>query len=105
MTGYRTIDGYLDDMESVAQAVAALLRPNAHLVINAATTVDDSGDATPLAEDIAVRLARHLVRRPDLPIEWDVPPSGVVDDRCIVFQKLRQQQHVTGSIRRLAPAT
>lgn len=90
LTGYRTSDGdyatYLDELESVASQVASILRPGGHLVVNAATIVSD-GDSTRLAEDIGARVARHLARRPDLPIAWDEQPPGIVDDRCLVFRK------------------
>jgi len=90
MTGYRTLDGtyptYLDEVESVFAAVATLLQPGGHLIINAATTVNEDG-VTPLAEDIADRVSRHLVRHPDLQIAWDATLSGVLDDRCLVFEK------------------
>jgi len=90
LTGYRTLDGryptYLDEIEFIFSAVATLLRPGGHLVINAATIVAEDG-LTPLAEDIADRVSRHLVRRGDLPIAWDATPPGVVDDRCLVFEK------------------
>jgi DNA modification methylase len=90
LTGYSTLDAsyptYLDDLESVFSAVAEVLRPGGNLVINAATMV--SGDElTPLADDLADRVSRHLVRRGDLRIAWDAAPPGIVDDRCLVFWK------------------
>ena len=36
---------------------------------------------------LADRLSRHLVRRSDLPIAWDEPLAGIIDDRCLVFVK------------------
>jgi DNA modification methylase len=90
LTGYQTPDGnyetYLNEIETVGAAVAALLRPNGHLVVNAATTLGPGGP-TPLADDIADRLERHLTRCADLPISWDTPPDGIVDDRCLVFRR------------------
>jgi DNA modification methylase len=90
LTGYETLDGdyatYLDDLESVGQQVAALLRPGAHLVVNAAT-ITRTPEPTRLADDVADRLSRHLIRRADLAIEWDIPPAGIIDDRCLVFEK------------------
>lgn len=90
LTAYRTLDGdyatYLDDMEAVGVQVAAALRPGGHLVVNAATTIAGL-EQTRLADDLADRLSRHLVRHPDLPISWDKPPPGIVDDRCLVFEK------------------
>lgn len=89
LTGYRTLDGayetYLDEIESVGRQVAGLLRSDGYLVLNAPTIVSE-GRVTPLATDIGARLARHLARRPDVPICWDEAPPGIVDDRCLVFQ-------------------
>jgi DNA modification methylase len=94
LTGYSTLDGdystYLDDLESVFRAVGTLLRPGGHLVVNVATTVAQ-GQLTPLADDVAVRVARHLVHRGDLRIAWDETPPGIVDDRCLVFEKPAEQ--------------
>lgn len=94
LNGYRTLDGsyptYLDDIESVFRAVATLLGPGRHLVINAATTVSEDA-LTPLAEDIADRASRYLQRRGDLAIAWDETPPGILDDRCLVFEKPRHR--------------
>ena len=93
LTGYKTMDGtyvrYLQELEAVFQSVAKLLRPGGHLVINAATTVNEN-DITPLADDIAARVARHLERADDLLIAWDAVPPGIIDDRCLVFAKTNQ---------------
>lgn len=90
LTGYRTRDGqydtYLRELESVGQQVAALLRPGGHLVVNAASTSAGS-EVTPLADDLADVLSRHLVRGLDLSLAWDEPPPGIVNDRCLVFEK------------------
>ena len=92
LTGYTTRDAtyptYLNELESIFAAVATLLQPGGHLVINAATTVNEDG-ATPLAEDIADRVSRYLGRHDDLPIAWDATPPGIADDRCLVFEKSR----------------
>jgi hypothetical protein len=55
-------------------------------VINAATTVNVDG-ITPPASDIGERVSGHLTRHPDLLIAWDEMPVGLVDDRCLVFEK------------------
>ena len=90
LTGYRTLDGeyatYLGEMEAVAVQVAELLRPDGYFVVNAAT-IEGAPEPTPLADDLAGRFSRHLVRRPDLSIEWDAVPPGISDDRCLVFVK------------------
>jgi DNA modification methylase len=90
LTGYVTMDGdyetYLDEMESVGRSIAELLRPGGYLVLNAATTIGIDGP-TPLADDLADRLSRHLNRLPDLPIAWDEAPAGIIDDRCLVFRR------------------
>jgi DNA modification methylase len=90
LTGYRTLDGsyprYLDEIESVFRAVATLLRPGGHVVINAATTVSEDG-LTPLAEDVGDRVSRYLRRHGTLAIAWDATLPGVLDDRCLVFEQ------------------
>jgi DNA modification methylase len=90
LTGYRTLDGdyatYLADMEAVGVQITTLLRPGGYLVVNAATIVGTL-EQTPLAEDLADRLSRLLVRHPDLRIDWDEAPPGIADDRCLVFEK------------------
>jgi DNA modification methylase len=90
LTGYRTDDGdyatYLAEMEAIGVDVAKLLRPDGHFVVNAAT-IEGTPERTPLADDLAERFSRHLVREPDLPIEWDALPPGISDDRCLVFVK------------------
>jgi hypothetical protein len=78
---------YVDELDAVFRVVATLLHNCGHLVINAATTVNEDGP-TPLADDIADRVARHLVRRGDLSIAWDATPTGILDDRCLVFEKM-----------------
>jgi len=90
LTGYRTLDGeyatYLGEMEAVAVQVAELLRSGGYLVVNAAT-IEGAPEPTPLADDLADRFSRHLVRRPDLSIAWDAVPPSIRDDRCLVFVK------------------
>ncbi len=93
LTAYTTLDGsyarYLEELESVFASVATLLRPGGHLVINAAATVSEN-DITPLADDIAGRVARQIERRDDLVIAWDAIPPGIIEDRCLVFVKTNQ---------------
>ena len=72
-------------MEAVGAQVAAMLRAGGHLIVNAATIA--GSEPTPLADDLADRFSRHLVRHPDLPIAWDEPPEGITDNRCLVFAK------------------
>jgi DNA modification methylase len=90
LTGYRTLDGkydtYLDEMEAVAVQVAELLNTDGWFVVNAAT-IEGEPEPTTLADDMAERFSRHLVREPDLPIAWDAVPTGISDDRCLVFVK------------------
>ncbi len=90
LTGYQTLDGdyetYLADMDAVGRAIASLLRPGGHLVVNAATTLGPDAP-TPLADDLADRIGRHLIRLPDLGIGWDFEPSGIADDRLLVFRR------------------
>ncbi len=89
LTAYRTLDGdyrtYLDELEATGAAIAGLLRPGGHLVLNVAT-ITAGGQVTPLGADVAERVARHLTLVADLPIHWDVAPEGLIDDRCLVFR-------------------
>ncbi len=89
LTGYRTLDGdyqtYLGELDGIAATVAGLLRPGGHLVLNVAT-VTTGGRVTPLGADVAERVRRHLRLVADLPVRWDVPPAGLIDDRCLVFR-------------------
>ncbi len=89
LTGYRTLDGdydrYLDELEDVFGQVAAILRPGGHAVVNVAT-IEHDGQVTPLAFDVAARVARHLAFRGDIPVCWDDRPPGIVSDHCLVFE-------------------
>ena len=90
LTGYRTLDGdyqtYLNELEAIVSSIAGLLRPGGHLVLNVATIVA-GGRVTPLAAHVAGRVGRHLTLVADLPVLWDVPPQGLIDDRCLVFRR------------------
>ncbi|HSI98864.1 MAG TPA: DNA methyltransferase [Patescibacteria group bacterium] len=90
LTGYRTRDGdyptYLGELEDVFRQVAVLLRPGGHLIVNAADVVHEGG-VTPLADDLRVRIGRHLAFREEIAISWDVPPPSVENDRLLVFAR------------------
>jgi len=92
LTGYLTTDGdyqaYLCEIERVFAAVASLLQPQAHAVVNVANPVSD-GVITPLAWDIARRISHHLTLRQEIFICWDQQPPGLSGDYCLVFQKPR----------------
>jgi DNA modification methylase len=88
LTGYQTNDGdyatYLDELEAVVIQIVGLLRPGGHLVMNVAD-IETEGAITPLARDVSERVIRHANPLREIPICWDEPPSGIVDDRCLVF--------------------
>jgi len=90
LTAYMTDDGdyptYLDELEGVFAAVADLTRPGGHVVVNVANVVGDGGRLTPLAWDVAARVARHLTLVQDVFLCWDDPPPGIAGDYCLVFR-------------------
>ena len=71
-------------LEGVAVQIIGLLRPGGHLVLNVAD-VENDGDITPMARDVAERVARHAELVREITICWDQQPDGVVNDRCLVF--------------------
>jgi len=79
---------YLYEIEGVFAAVASLLQPAAHAIVNVANLVSD-GMITPLAWDIARRISRHLTLRQEVFICWDQQPPALSGDYCLVFQKPR----------------
>ncbi|MEP7019794.1 MAG: DNA methyltransferase [Pseudonocardiales bacterium] len=90
LTGYRTLDGdyptYLAELAEVFAAVARILRPGGHLVINAAN-IRNGELVTPLAWDLTRAVAQHLGLRAETYLEWDDPPEWMSGDYCLVFQK------------------
>jgi DNA modification methylase len=88
LTGYRSNDGdyrtYLDELEEVTVQIVGLLRPGGHLVINVAD-IESGGVVTPLSRDVSERVARHAELVREIHICWDEPPTGILDDRCMVF--------------------
>jgi DNA modification methylase len=91
LTGYTTVDGhyptYLAELTQVFAAVAMLLRPRGHLVINAAN-IRNGDVVTPLAWDITHGVAAHLSLRAETYLQWDQPPDWMSGDYCLVFQKV-----------------
>lgn len=90
LTGYRTFDGdyqvYLAELEAIGSVIAGLLRPGGHLVLNMASIQVD-GRVSPLGMDVTARIKRRIPLVAEVPIQWDDPPPGLVDDRCFVFRK------------------
>jgi DNA modification methylase len=90
LNAYNTDDGdyqrYLAEIGAIFGAVAGLLRPGGHAVVNVATVINGSV-VTPLAWDMAARIARHLVLRQDVFLCWDEQPDGLAGDYCLVFAK------------------
>ena len=93
LTGYTTDDGdyatYLRELGSVFAQVAALLRPGARLVVNAATIVGSDGHATPLAANLAELIDEHVPLLGVTTLEWDEPPPGLDGDYLLWFGKPR----------------
>jgi DNA modification methylase len=90
LTACRTRDGdyqrYLEELNQVFAAVARVLRPGGHLVINAAT-IRTRDVVTPLAWDIARMVAQHLIFRGETYLLWDRPAPWVNGDYCLRYQK------------------
>jgi DNA modification methylase len=90
LTAYSTDDGdyqtYLTEIGAVFGAVTDLLRPGGHLVVNVANVIEDDV-ITPLAWDMAARIAEHLVLRQDVFLCWDEQPEGLAGDYCLVYAK------------------
>jgi DNA modification methylase len=90
LTGYATMDGdyqtYLREIGDVFAAVAGLLKPDGHVVVNVANPVSD-GVITTLAWDIARSISSHLDLRQEIFLCWDQQPPGLSGDYCLVFQK------------------
>jgi DNA modification methylase len=93
LTGYSTMDGDyqtpLREIERVFEAVANLLQPEGHAVVNVANLASDGVITPPLAWDIAGRISRHLTLREEVFICWDQQPPGLSGDYCLMFQKSR----------------
>jgi DNA modification methylase len=91
LTAYRSLDGdyarYLYQLGEIFEAVARLLRPGGHAVVNVATVVDAGGRVTPLAWDVGRRIASHLDLVQDVFLCWDDPPPGIAGDYCLVFRR------------------
>ena len=107
LTGYSTMDGdyqtYLREIERVFAAVASLLQPEAHAVVNVANLVSN-GVITPLAWDIARRVSRHLTLRQEVFICWDQQPPGLSGDYCLVFKSLASAEAIRARPHEIAPA-
>lgn len=92
LTAYTTLDGdyrtYLAQLGDVFGAVAQLLRPGGHLVINAANLRTGSV-VTPLAWDIAHAAGSHLAFRGEVYLRWDQPLPAITGDYCLIFQRPR----------------
>lgn len=90
LTGYTTSDGdyqsYLRELGAVFGAVATLLRPGGHAVLNVANLVA-AETVTLLAWDVARRVCKHLTLRQEVFICWDQQPPGLSADYCLIFQK------------------
>jgi DNA modification methylase len=90
LTGYSTMDGdyqtYQREVGDVFAAVASLLKPGGHVVVNVANVMSE-GMITPLAWDIARAISRHMTFRHEIAICWDQQPPGLSGDYCLVFQK------------------
>jgi DNA modification methylase len=99
LTAYQSLDGdyasYVDQLDEIFGAVARLLRPGGHAVVNVATVVGAGGDVTPLAWDVGRRVAGYLDLVQDVFLCWDDPPPGIAGDYCLVFRRDQQAGNIT----------
>jgi DNA modification methylase len=94
LTGYATDDGdyaaYLGELGSIFAQVAALLRPGAPLVVNAANPVAADGSITPLAGDLAGVIDEHVPLLGITTLHWDEPPPGLDGDCLLWFARPKE---------------
>lgn len=77
---------YLEEIQAVFAAVAALLRPGGHAVLNVAN-IRYHGVLTPLAWDVARVVSRQLTLLQETFVCWDRQPPGISGDYCLVFRR------------------
>lgn len=91
LTGYASIDGdyrrYLDELGSIFEQVATVLRPGGQLVVNVANVVATDGRVTPLASDMAGIIDQHLPLLGVTTLHWDEPPAGLDGDYLLWFAR------------------
>ena len=90
LDAYETLTGdygsYLAELGQVFHAVARLLRPGGHAVLNVANVVHH-GVLTPLAWDVARVVSRHLTLLHETFLCWDRQPPGITGDYLLVFAR------------------
>jgi DNA modification methylase len=88
LTGYSSRDGdygtYLDELSCIFARISAHLENGGRIVVNVADQGPPTA-VTPLVADIGSALSRHLVLERTIPVLWDRPPPGIVEDTCLVF--------------------
>lgn len=100
LTGYETLDAdydrYLAELGAVFGAVATVLHPGGHIVVNVAN-MRHEGEVTPLAWDMArvIEGVAGMEFRGETYLEWDEPPDWMQGDYCIAFRK-RYEPAATG---------
>lgn len=91
LTGYASIDGdyrrYLDELGSIFEQVATVLRPGGQLVVNVANVVATDGRVTPLASDLAGIIDQHVPLLGVTTLQWDEPPAGLDGDYLLWFAR------------------
>jgi DNA modification methylase len=91
LTAYATDDGdyptYLEELGAVFAQVAGVLRPGGQLVVNVADVVGLDGAVTPLSEDVAGMISRHLTFLGSTTLTWDEQPAGIAADYLLWFSR------------------
>lgn len=90
LTAYTTDDGrfdtYLDELGSVFEQVATLLRPGGWLVVNVAN-VEHAGVVTPLAFELTRVVSASLPFCGEIAVLWDGAPDWMIGDYLLTFQR------------------
>jgi DNA modification methylase len=81
-------DSYLSDIATVLAEATRVMRPGAHVVVNAANLLHD-GVLTPLAWDLArvVGAVDGLTFVQDCYLAWDTQPPDISGDYLLVFRR------------------
>ncbi|MCV0403796.1 MAG: site-specific DNA-methyltransferase [Chloroflexi bacterium] len=91
LAGYAAGDGdydrYLEELASIFDQAASLLRPGGQLVINVGNVIASDGSVTPLASDLVRVVDPHLPVLGVTTLRWDEPPPGLDGDYLLWFAR------------------
>lgn len=81
-------DEYVERLRSVYAAIAQILKPDAHAVVNIAN-IRNGDTTTPLAWDVARALASVLRFEQEVVIDSEFVAPWVTVDYCLIFDNAR----------------